>query len=294
MSDPIKGSELILNKDGSIYHLNLLPEDIAKTIITVGDPGRVSFISRYFDSVDLRKQHREFVTHSGYLKGNPITVVSTGIGTDNIDIVLNELDALVNIDFSTRQKKSTLTSLSVIRLGTCGGLQPQLDVDDFVVTEFAMGFDNLMAFYQYNPTSEERQIQHSALEYFANSPVIPYICHGDRRLIDHFGQGLSSGITASCGGFYGPQGRHLRGKLADENFVQAIEEFSFENLRVCNFEMETAGIYGLGNLLGHHCCSISTVVANRIKGTMTQSVDDSVDRLVQHALGKLGDLSSGY
>ncbi len=291
MGEFIKESELVLNKNGCIYHLDLLPGDIAETIISVGDPGRVSFISRYFDSVDLRKQNREFVTHSGYLDGKPISVVSTGIGTDNIDIVLNELDALVNINFETRQPNSTLKPLKIIRLGTCGGLQPQLNVDDIIVTEFAMGFDNLMSFYKYEPNPDERQIQFATIKHFAESPVLPYLCQGDKGLLEHFKkQSLTSGITASCSGFYGPQGRCLRAELSDDKFLQAIEDFSYEHLRICNFEMETAGIYGLGNLLGHQCCSLSTVVANRVKGTVTESVTESIDTLVQYALGKIKEL----
>lgn len=283
----IKASELILNADGSIYHLGLQPDELGETVITVGDPDRVAMVSKHFDRISVKKHNREFVTHTGMLNGKTISCISTGIGTDNVDIALNEIDALVNIDLRRREIKSNSRSLTIIRLGTCGSLQSEIDVDDFIVTEFAMGFDSLMAFYQRPLSNEESQLTTIAQQYFAKEIVQPYVCQGDKALIDRFKQHCFSGITASCCGFYGPQGRQLRGRLASQYFVDALQNFSYQQLKICNFEMETAGIYGLGRVLNHHCCSVSVVVANRVQGTFSQSVDVAVEKLIKYVLSNI-------
>ncbi|MBY0545003.1 MAG: nucleoside phosphorylase [Gammaproteobacteria bacterium] len=279
----IAESELILNQDGSVYHLNILPEDLAETVILVGDPGRVPGVSRYFDQVDIRKEKREFVTHTGYLNNQRLSVISTGIGTDNIDIVLNELDALVNIDFKTRQIKDRLSSLRLVRLGTAGALQEDIALDSFVVSSHGLGFDCLMSFYDLPPTDEETKLLNAAIDHF--SPITPfYITAGDTALIDAFSPYCEAGITATCAGFYGPQGRVLRGPTKEKNFIEKMHSFHADGHRITNFEMETSGIYGMSRLLGHHCCSLNTIVANRITQKFSTDPYAAINRMILMAL----------
>lgn len=287
----IPASELLLNKDGSLYHINLLPDEIADTIITVGDPDRVGEVSRYFDSIEVKKQKREFVTHTGYLGKKRISVISTGISTDNIDIVLNELDALVNIDLKQRTIKPTLKSLQIIRVGTAGGLQPDIPIDSFVVTSHAIGLDGLAPYYEFPFThnSTAQALHHTFLEYYSDVPIIKnsYVASSDASLLKLLSAGHLQGITVTCGGFYGPQGRILRARPRIPEFIGRMQKFSWQQKNITNFEMETAGLYALGELLGHHCCSTSAVIANRITGQSSANITKAVDKLIQHVLGKI-------
>jgi uridine phosphorylase len=282
----IAPSELIINSRGAIYHLDCRPDEIAHNIITVGDPDRVSAVSKHFDSVEIKNQHREFVTHTGYCNKKRITVVSTGIGTDNIDIVVNELDALVNIDFETRMIKENLTQLNIIRLGTSGSLQADIPVDSFVVSTHGLGIDNLMNFYRQANNEEEKQLVQSFVTQtqLNNNFAMPYISSASGALIKHFVDGFHHGITVTCPGFYGPQGRVLRLGLANPALIDNLTAFSFGQHRISNFEMETAAIYGLGGLLGHHCLSISAIVANRISKEFSKDGNAAVENLIQQAL----------
>ncbi len=283
MPQLIAESELILNSDRSIYHLNILPEDIADTIVLVGDPERVPMVSKYFDLIDVKKRKREFVTHTGYLNNKRISAVSTGIGTDNIDIVLNELDALVNIDFATRKIKPNLTSLKLVRLGTSGALQSEIALDSFVVSTFGLGFDCLMEFYDLEYTKDEETLLAAARTHFL--PLFPfYMAKGNEALVQQFSQHCVPGITATCPGFYGPQGRVLRGPTKEKDFIERMHSFRQDGHRITNFEMETSGIYGLGRLLGHQCCSINTIVANRITQQFSSDAYAAVERMIQMAL----------
>nr|HNH66475.1 nucleoside phosphorylase [Bacteroidia bacterium] len=237
----IPESELILNPDGSVYHLNLLPEDISDVVINVGDPDRVSKVSSFFDSIEVKKQKREFVTHTGHYKGRRISVISTGIGTDNIDIVYNELDALVNIDLKTRTVKPSLTALNLIRIGTSGALQPEIPVDSFVFSTFGLGLDGLLNFYQYTNTPEEQAIIESFRKHYPNNCKLPesYLTRSSLKLEHALSEGMHKGITASCSGFYAPQGRVLRYQLARTDMIEKLNSFRHGEHKVTNFEMET-------------------------------------------------------
>ena len=288
----IAESEMILNSRGAIYHLDLLPEELATNIITVGDPDRVRQVSKHFDSVETVRQHREFVTHTGTLNGKRISVVSTGIGTDNIDIVLNELDALVNIDLETRLPKEELTTLNIIRLGTTGSLQGDVAVDELVASTHGIGIDNLLNFYRFDQTDEEKALLQNFVTYTGlNAAVaLPYISAGSMNLLKHFVEGFHQGVTVTCPGFYGPQGRVLRLGLRQPELIDAFTRFQFGAHRITNFEMETAGIYGLGKLLGHHCLSLSVIVANRITKTFSKDGGAAVENLIQKALTVIAEL----
>lgn len=288
----IAESELILNSRGAIYHLDLLPEELAETIITVGDPDRVQQVSKHFDLIEVTRQHREFVTQTGILGNKRISVVSTGIGTDNIDIVLNELDALVNIDLENRMVKPDLKQLNIIRLGTTGSLQGDVAVDELVASTHGIGIDNLLNFYRLDQTAEEKVLlQNFVTHTQLNSQVAqPYITAGSMALLKHFVKDFHQGITVTCPGFYGPQGRVLRLGLRQPDLIDALTRFQFGAHRITNFEMETAGIYGLGKLLGHHCLSLSVIVANRITKTFSKDGGAAVEGLIQRALAVMADL----
>ena len=282
----IAESELIITPKGTIYHLDLAPEHLADTVITVGDPSRVKEVSKYFDHIEHKAQHREFITHTGYIGKKKMSVISTGIGPDNIDIVWNELDALVNIDFKTRQVKEQKRTLSIIRMGTSGALQKDVPVDSMVVSSHGIGLDNLMHFYRHSNTDNERYIlnafqQHTGLK---GKGVEPYIAEGSIALRKHFGAEYMHGITVTCPGFYGPQGRVLRGPLALPNIIDALSSFQSGNDRVTNFEMETSAMYGLGKLLGHHCLSISAIVANRVQKTFSKDGNIAVENMIKYSL----------
>ncbi len=282
----IAESELILNNRGAIYHLDLRPEELATTIITVGDPDRVKTVSKYFDRLETKSQHREFVTHTGYIGRKRISVISTGIGTDNIDIVMNELDALVNIDFETRLIKDALTHLNVIRVGTSGSLQEDIPIDCFVASTHGLGIDNLLNFYRLEQNEQEKELLHSFItqtqlhHHFSQ----PYISGASASLIKHFVANYYQGITVTCPGFYGPQGRVLRLGLSNPDLVNRLTQFHFGQHRILNFEMETAGIYGLCKILGHQCLSLSVVVANRVKKEFSKNGNAAVENLVSKTL----------
>lgn len=283
----IAESELIINSRGAIYHLDVRPEELAETIITVGDPDRVSQVSNYFDVVEVKRQHREFVTHTGRIGSKRLTVVSTGIGPDNIDIVLNELDALVNIDFETRHIKENLTSLNIIRVGTSGSLQADIPVDSFVASTHGLGLDNLLNYYRLDHNEQERQLLHSFVTHTQLNGQIsqPYISLAGASLLKNFVDGFHQGITVTCPGFYGPQGRILRLGIKNPELIDQLTGFRFGPHRISNFEMETSAIYGLGKLLGHHCLSLSAIVANRITKEFSKDAAATIDTLIQKTLG---------
>jgi uridine phosphorylase len=282
----IAESELIINSRGAIYHLDLRPEELAPTIITVGDPDRVNEVSKYFDRVEVKRQHREFVSHTGNLGNKRITVVSTGIGTDNIDIVLNELDALVNIDFESRIVKEKTTSLNIIRIGTSGALQADIPVDSYVVSTHGLGLDNLLNYYRQDHNEQEIQLLHSFTTHtqLHSNVCNPYISIASASLLKYFVNGFNHGITVTCPGFYGPQGRILRLGVKNPNLIDRLTQFQFGQFRITNFEMETAGIYGLGKLLGHHCLSLSAIVANRIQKEFSKDSASAIDQLIRKTL----------
>lgn len=283
----IAASELIINNRGAIYHINCRPEEIAETIITVGDPDRVKEVSKHFDKIEYKNQHREFITHTGYVGKKRLSVTSTGIGPDNIDIVINELDALVNIDFGTRMIKDKLTSLNIIRVGTSGSLQKEIEVDSFVASTHGLGLDNLMNFYQHSSNEEEKQLLHSFNTHTQLHQGIssPYITGASINLLKEFVDGFHSGITVTCPGFYGPQGRVLRMGLTQPQLIDRLTSYSFGQHRISNFEMETSAIYGMGKVLGHHCLSLSAIVANRISKEFSKDGGAAVENLIQKTLG---------
>ena len=282
----IAESELIINTRGAVYHLDLRPEELATTIITVGDPDRVENVTRHFDSVELTRRHREFVSQTGTLGKKRITVVSTGIGTDNIDIVLNELDALVNIDFETRQVREQITSLNIIRIGTSGALQDDIPVDSFVASTHGLGLDNLLNYYRQEHNEQEKQLLHSFTTFTQLHAQVchPYISIASASLLKHFVNGFHQGITVTCPGFYGPQGRVLRLGIKNPDLIDRLTQFNFGQHRITNFEMETSGIYGLGKLLGHHCLSLSAIVANRVRKQFSSDGAAAVDKLIKESL----------
>jgi len=281
----IAESELIINSRGAVYHIDLRPEELADTVITVGDPDRVAEVSKYFDTIEVKRQHREFIAHTGYIGKKRITVISSGIGPDNIDIVLNELDAVANIDFNTRTVKPQLTSLTIIRMGTCGALQADIPVDSFVCGTHGIGFDNLLHYYRLDNNQEEREIlQHFVTHTQLQGAVTPYIATGSGHVIKHFVEGFQHGITVTCPGFYGPQGRVLRLGLANPLLIDRLEHFRFGNHRIANFEMETSAIYGLGKLLGHQCLSVNVIVANRVRKEFSKDGKAAVEGLIKKGL----------
>ncbi|MDC7998344.1 nucleoside phosphorylase [Gilvibacter sediminis] len=285
----IPESELVLNPDGSVYHLHLKPEDIASTIITVGDPERVAKVSAHFDSIRFKTNKREFVTHTGTYRGKELTVISTGIGTDNIDIVLTELDALVNIDLKTRKIKEEHTALDIVRIGTCGGLQEDVPLDSLVVSANAIGFDNFVYFYDHKGRFNTSLSQSFMEASKWSAPLSdPYCVAADNGLMDRFIKaGFQPGITVTNVGFYGPQGRSLRIPLAQPELNSAMKAFEFEGKRILNLEMETAGIYAMAELLGHRALSLNVILANRELETFSKDAGAAVDRLIDIALNEL-------
>lgn len=285
----IKQSELILNPDGSIYHLHLRPEDLATTIITVGDPDRVDQVSKYFDHIELKQQKREFKTHTGLYKNQRITVISTGIGSDNIDIVLNELDALVNIDFETRTLKNKLTALNIVRIGTSGALQADIPVDSILMSTYGLDINGMLPSYEIetirNKAFEKAFCMHTE---WNNDRAQPVLVENSKAL-EHqlYENHILTGITATCGGFYGPQGRMLRLEPKDSIFRNKLESFRYEDLKITNFEMETSAIYGLSKLLGHQACSMNAILANRANGSFSKKPDETINNLIQYTLNKL-------
>ena len=285
----IPESELILNDDGSLYHLNLLPQDVADTIINVGDPDRVGMVSSFFDKIEVKKQKREFVTHTGIYKGKRITVISTGIGTDNIDIVYNELDALVNIDLKNRTVKPLHTSLNLIRIGTSGSLHVEIQSDAFVLSTYGLGLDGLMNYYECKYTEEEEKMIAAFAEHYPTMGLFPKanIIKGSPFLEDKLGEGMHKGITASCAGFYAPQGRILRYNLKRNDMIDKLHSFKYDGLKITNFEMETGAMYGLARVLGHQCCSVNAIVANRMNLTHSHKAHETMLKLIKTVLDRL-------
>jgi uridine phosphorylase len=285
----IKESELILNPDGGIYHLNLKPENVAETIILVGDQDRVEKVSKHFDSIEFKTQKREFRTHTGFYKGKRISVISTGIGPDNIDIVINELDALFNIDLETRKPKDTVTSLDIIRVGTSGSLQKDIPVDAFVLSSHGLDLNGMLHSYQIKPVTIP-DIEHAFIKqtdwqtYKARPLIISNSEILEKRLES---KSVYKGITATAGGFYGPQGRVLRLPVQDPSLNHKMDTFNFNGLRITNLEMETSAIYGLSKLLGHHAVSLNVIIANRADGTFSQNPGEAIKNLIMYTLNKI-------
>lgn len=300
--DSLLNSELILNPDGSIYHLNLQPEQVATTIITVGDPDRVDAVSCHFDRIDCKIQKREFVTHTGWIGKKHLTVISTGIGTGNIDIVFNELDALFNIDLTNKVIKDQFTPLTFIRIGTSGCLKKELPLDAFLVSQFGVGMDNLLSYYQFESNKAEQHLKQTLNGFLQQNDTkinnIPDVFEANKTLIQQLGKDLLKGITLTCPGFYGPQGRQLRAKNKETNLLDYFsafndQQFEFQNngtpyhWQITNFEMETAGIYGMANLLGHQAISFNALLANRGTGEFSKTPKHTVDRLIRLVLERL-------
>jgi uridine phosphorylase len=285
----IQSSELILNPDGSVYHINLKPGQIAKDIIFVGDQNRVEKITKHFESIEFSTQKREFKTQTGIYKGKRITVMSTGIGPDNIDIVMNELDALVNIDLETRTVKSELTSLNIVRIGTSGSLQAAIPCDSFVMSQYGLGLDNMLRSYLIDSITE-KAIEDAFITQtnWDMRKGRPYVIKGSETLAKKFeSKQLFSGFTGTAGGFYGPQGRVLRIGIQDNDLNKKMDSFEYQGIQMTNLEMETGAIYGLGKLLGHECLSLNAIIANRAAGTFSEDPYKAVDELIMYALNKL-------
>jgi uridine phosphorylase len=278
----IAESELIINPRGAVYHLDLRPEEVAGTVVTVGDPDRVKEVSKHFDSIEFKSQHREFISHTGYVGKKRLTVLSSGIGPDNIDIVINELDSLVNIDFETRQIKNQLSSINIIRLGTSGSLQADIAVDSFVASTHGLGIDNLLNFYRHEQNDEEQQLLQSFVTHtqMHGQMSYPYISSAAGSLIKNFVKDFHQGITVTCPGFYGPQGRVLRLGIRNPSLINRLTDFRFGQHRITNFEMETSAIYGLGKLLGHNCLAINAIVANRVVKEFSKDGKAAVEKLI--------------
>lgn len=285
----IPESELIINSRGAIYHLDVRPDELATTIIVVGDPGRVEKVSAHFDKIEHRLSHREFNTHTGYIGNKHISVISTGIGPDNIDIVFNELDALANIHFETRMIKEKLTKLNIIRFGTSGSLQADIPVDSFVASSHGLGLDNLLNFYKYEKTADDKAMVDAFVDHTELDTAIttPYAFSGSNTLLHKFGEGFHKGITVTCPGFFGPQGRVLRLGLSSPELVDKLTHFSFNKHRITNFEMETSAIYGLGKLMGHECMSVNAIIANRVVKEFSKDSNAAVEKLIVKALEAL-------
>lgn len=283
---PIEESELIITPNGAIYHLNLLPEQLAKNIIVVGDQNRVAQISSRFDSIDHKVSNREFITHTGSFQGKHLTVLSTGIGTDNIDIVLNELDALVNIDLKTRRIKENHTSLNIVRLGTSGALQEDIPVDSAVISSHAIGFDGVLNFYKCEYESEEQELQKAFVQQtkWPQQFNPPYVVKASAKLFQQFSADMIPGITATSNGFYGPQGRTLRLPTYYPEINEQLRQFKSNGLRICNYEMETSALYGLGSLLGHETVTVCAIIANRYKREYSKDYHKTLDVLIDQVL----------
>lgn len=296
MSQTLAPSELILNEDGSIYHLHLLPEDIATTIITVGDPSRVASVSKHFDTIEVEKTKREFCTHTGTYNGKRLSVISTGIGPDNIDIVFNELDALVNIDLSSRMIKAEHQALNFIRLGTSGCLQANIAVDELVFSRYSLGFDNLLSFYDYAPAESAADLVSKLQQFLADQqmplPITPHGISGSTTLIEQLASDDVQGITITAPGFYAPQGRQLRAssKISPQ-LMDTLAKYRYGSYGLTNLEMETSAIYGMSKLLGHEALSCSVILANRANGTFSQQPARAVELMIGTMLDRITNSS---
>lgn len=283
-------SELIINPDGSIFHLHVKPEQLADKIILVGDPGRVALVASHFETKECEVESREFKTITGTYKGKHITVQSTGIGCDNIDIVVNEMDALANIDFKTRHEKETFKQLTFVRIGTCGGLQPYTPVGTFVASVKSIGFDGLLNFYAGRNDVCDLELEEAFKKHMNWSPILsaPYVIDGDKELVDRIaGEDMVRGITIACGGFFGPQGRELRIPLADPHQNEKVESFVYGDLRITNFEMESSALAGLSALMGHKAMTCCMVIANRVAKEANANYKNSIDNLIIEVLDRI-------
>ena len=283
-------SELILNQDGSVFHLHIKPEQLAHKVILVGDPGRVSLVASHFTDIEMEVQSREFHSITGKYQGKRITVASTGIGCDNIDIVVNELDALVNIDFATRTEKAEKTSLEIVRIGTCGGLQEYTPVGTFIVSEKSIGFDGLLNFYAGRNEVCNLALEDAFTKHMHWNPHLcaPYVIEADEELTNRIGgDDMVHGITIACGGFYGPQGRQLRIPLADPDQNAKVESFEYEGMHITNFEMESSALAGLSKLLGHKATTCCMVIANRLIKEANTGYKSTIDNLIKEVLERI-------
>lgn len=289
--NPISETDLILNNDGSAYHLNLLPGDVAGTVITVGDQDRVGEIAKYFDRIELRKGKREFLTQTGYIGSKRITAISTGIGTDNIDIVLNELDALVNIDLKTRLPKANLRTLDIIRIGTSGAVQADIPVDSLLASSAAFGLDPLMNYYQQNLTGQGIEMLDAFTKAIsADKQFSPYVSSGSKYLLEHLAGDIQQGITITAPGFYAPQGRQIRVQSTVPRLLEQVRDFRYREHRITNLEMETAGIYGLAAALGHRAISFNVILANRVTNQFSKQPAVTMEHCIQYLLQRIGKL----
>lgn len=282
-------SELILNPDGSVYHLKLKEEHIADTVLIVGDQNRVEKVSAHFDSIEYKIDNREFKTHTGKIGNQRLTVLSTGIGTDNIDIVLNELDAAVNMDLESKNQKSALRSLDIIRLGTTGGIQPELPVDGLLLSEAAIGLDGLLNYYNCDLSVFEQEAEEFFNQHIDGTGVLAkaYIREGSKKLMDKLAGDINSGFTLTAPGFYAPQCRTIRTELRFPNLFEQYQSFNFKGKRITNFEMETSALYGLGKILGHNCITICAMIANRATGNFSLDHSKAEEQLIRYVLDKL-------
>jgi uridine phosphorylase len=283
----ISKADLIINPDGSIYHLNIKPEDVADTIITVGDPDRVGEVSKYFDSIELKRGKREFHTHTGYIGKKRITVLSTGIGTDNIDIVFNELDALVNVDFESRTIKSELKSLNIIRVGTSGSIREDVPVGSVLASTHGLGLDALMSYYETDISIEDRFLLQKITSHLPILKSTPYLTAGSNQLLEQIGFDMPKGITATAPGFYAPQGRIVRAKNLIPNWIESLASFELNNQKITNLEMETAGIYALANTLGHQALSVNAILAHRLKLEFAKNPEQIIDKMIKTVLERI-------
>lgn len=285
-------SELIINADGSIFHLHVTPEHLADKVILVGDPGRVKLVASHFDEIEYDVESREFHTVTGTFEGKRITVISTGIGCDNIDIVMNEIDALANIDFNTRMEKGNLRHLEIVRIGTCGGLQPFTPEGTFICSEISVGFDGLLNFYAGRNAVCDLPFERALLNHLGWSGNMcmpaPYVIHADEEMVERIAKDdMVRGVTVACGGFFGPQGRQLRIPLTDPNQNEKIETFEYQGHRITNFEMESSALAGLAKLMGHHATTACMVIANRVAGKADTSYKNHIDDLIKLVLQRI-------
>ena len=281
-----KETELILNPDKSVYHLHLKAEHIADTVLLVGDPGRVEKISGFFDRIDIKIHNREFMTHTGWYHGKRITALSTGIGTDNLDIVVNELDAAVNLNPETKLPNKNLRQLNLIRLGTCGALQADLEVDSIAITEYSIGLDGVKHFYDIQGTDTEQELETEFIKHFEapKNQNKPYVVFADQKLFDQFSDNGTRGITVTANGFFGPQGRVLRIPLSHPTMNDRLTSFSYNGHRIINYEMESSALYALGRALGHRCLCMCVVIGNRLAGKFSKDYHPAIDKLIKITL----------
>jgi len=285
----ISKTDLLLNADGSVYHLNLLPGELAETILLVGDPKRVELVSKHFDHIEIKKQKREFIAHTGTIGKQRLSVIGTGIGAGNIEIVMTEIDALFNVDFSTRTVKKNLTPLRFIRLGTSGALQENIPIDSYLISHYGIAFDGLLNYYQLSYKENEKHLLEAIEKHFSRFSMLPtpYVAQGSPNLISLFRSKLHEGITLTANGFYGPQHRQIRVPLITDNMIECAHQFQHNGVKITNFEMETAAIFGLANLLGHESCSINAIIANRFTEAVSQNPTKTIQLMIEMGLESL-------